>query len=90
MTEAVHHICRLNTKTQAIRSVAELKHRGFTVAPGIEWKSGAKGVAVSHKFSSGTLKGSYAVDSKVAGLEYDFKPFKVSHCCPVDNSVHVP
>lgn len=60
-----------------VRSVAELKHRGFTVAPGIEWKSGARGVSVSHKFRAGTLKGSYAHDSQTAGLEYDFKPFKV-------------
>lgn len=60
-----------------MRSVAELKHGGFSVSPGIEWKSGARGVSVAHKFRAGTLRGSYAHDSQTGGLEYDFKPFKV-------------
>ena len=69
--------CRLNSKSQALTSIAEAKHRGFTLAPAINWQSGQKGVALSHRFKAGTLKGSYAFDSQVAGLEYNFKPYKV-------------
>ena len=69
--------CRLNSKSQALTSIAEAKHRGFTLAPAVNWQSGQKGVALSHRFKAGTLKGSYAFDSQVAGLEYNFKPYKV-------------
>lgn len=67
----------MNSRTQAIVSDADLKLKGFTLSPAANWQSGAKGVALSHKFLDGTLKGSYAIERQVAGVEFTQKPFKV-------------
>lgn len=77
---AVAAQCRVNSKNQAVTSDADIKFRGFTLSPAVKWQTGEKGVALAHKFQAGTLKGSYAVDRKIAGLEYNFKPYKVTHC----------
>lgn len=81
-TSAPHSVemglyCRLNNRTQQLNTVATAQHRGFTLAPAVDWKTGNKGVSLSHKFRAGTLKGSYAHDRQLAALNYDFQPFNV-------------
>ncbi len=68
---------RLNNRTQQLNTVVTAQHRGFTLAPAIDWKTGNKGATLSHKFRAGTLKATYAHDKQLAGLNYDFKPFNV-------------
>jgi len=67
----------LNNRTQQLNTVATAQHRGFTLAPAVDWKTGNKGVSLSHKFRAGTLKGSYAHDRQLAALNYDFQPFNI-------------
>ena len=76
-------VCRLNNKTQQLNTVATLQHRGFSLAPAVDWKTGNKGVSVSHKFQGGTLKASYAHDRQLAGLNYEYKPFNVPSTHPL-------
>jgi hypothetical protein len=67
----------LNNRTQQLNTVVTAQHRGFTLAPAIDWKTGNKGATLSHKFRAGTLKATYAHDKQLAGLNYDFKPFNI-------------
>ena len=49
----------------------------FVVSPAINWSTTEKGLSVSRKIKGGKLKGSYGFDNHSAGIEYDFKPYKV-------------
>ena len=59
-------------------SEADLKYKGFTLSPAVNWQRQQKGLALSHKFRTGTLKGNYAIDRQIASLEYNQKPYKVT------------
>lgn len=69
--------CRLNSRTKAVVSDAEVAFKGFTIAPAVNWQKQEKGITLSRKVGRGTLKSSYAVDRQLAALEYNFKPYKV-------------
>ena len=69
--------CRYNAGNQALVATYAADFKGFTLAPAYNFKNQAKGVALSHKFQEGTLKASYALDSRTAGLEFNRKPYKV-------------